>query len=59
MIKFIKTKDKGNLEDISNVIFTMPNDISIEDLLQEFECFMKACGYHFEGELDLVNREDI
>jgi hypothetical protein len=56
MIKFTKLKDESNDFDESNVTFEIPNnDLSIPDILEEFEKFLKACGYVFEGYLDLVD----
>jgi hypothetical protein len=30
----------------------------LSEVVQEFEYFLKACGYHFDGHLDLVDDEN-
>lgn len=55
MIKFIKTTEQGQEAD---VIFNIDNGsgkVSYESLIREFECFLRACGYSFEGELVIDN----
>ena len=29
----------------------------LNDILQEFECFLRGAGFHFDGQLDIVNDE--
>lgn len=31
------------------------NGDSLVDIVNEFEMFLKGCGFNFEGQLDLVN----
>ena len=31
------------------------NGDSLSDIVSEFEMFLKGCGFHFEGQLDLVD----
>jgi hypothetical protein len=58
MIKFIKTLDPDNPHVKSNVEFTIPhNDLSLGDIIEEFQNFLHACGYIFEGELDFRDEE--
>ena len=33
------------------------NGDSLSDIVGEFEMFLKGCGFHFEGQLDLVNHD--
>jgi hypothetical protein len=33
------------------------NGDSLSDIVSEFEMFLKGCGFHFEGQLDLVNTD--
>lgn len=31
--------------------------VQLSDLIREFEYFIKSCGYHFSGELQIVETE--
>ena len=33
------------------------NGDSLSDIVNEFEMFLKGCGFNFEGQLDLVNTD--
>ena len=33
------------------------NGDSLNDIVSEFEMFLKGCGFHFEGKLDLVDTD--
>lgn len=58
MIILKKTKDESNLSDFSNIVFEIEsNEISIDELIKELECFIKACGYSLKGNLEIVNEE--
>jgi hypothetical protein len=57
MYKFIKLPDEDNKFDSSSIEMVITKDVSLPDLLQEFECFLKACGFVFEGELDIIQEE--
>lgn len=58
MIQFVKTPEPDNKYDVSEVIFKMSNDSSIDDLLQEFERFMLACSYRIKGKLEMVEGDE-
>lgn len=30
----------------------------LSDILQEFECFLRGAGFHFEGQLDIVDENE-
>lgn len=59
MIKFIKIKDESNIFDVTNItIDVLQHDISLPDLLEEFESFLKAVGYNLDGRrLDIVDED--
>lgn len=40
-----------------SVSFTLPDDTSLDDQLAAFEDFLKASGYNFDGELQIVKEE--
>lgn len=44
-------------EPISKINFETKND-NLEDVLSDFEMFLRGCGYFFDGHLDIIN-EDI
>ena len=57
--KFIKTHDPENKHDITDVIIeTTHNELSIPDLLEVFEEFLKASGFVFKGHIDIVESDD-
>lgn len=51
--KFIKYRDKGNLADTNTIIFKSVA-ISQFDILQDFEDFLKACGFYIDGTIEVV-----
>lgn len=56
MIKFVKYQDLDNHFDKTKII--MKTDaITLGEIITDFENFLRACGYVFEGELDFVNNE--
>lgn len=59
MYKFIKTKDPDNKFSITNVeIQTVHDELTITDLLEVFEDFLRACGYQFKGKLDIIDDDE-
>lgn len=38
-------------------VFRADPDLPLPELLEEFAFFLKSCGYHFHGELDIVEYE--
>lgn len=55
MYKFVKTLDSENKFDISNTEITIPhNEVGLSELLEEFECFLLACGFKFDGSVQIV-----
>lgn len=56
MITLSKTKDKTNNYDKTNIIFEVDdNGMSLPDLIQEMNNFIKAIGYSFDGVIDIVD----
>lgn len=53
-----KIKDPNNKFDISDVEFIVDTE-SLPDLLEQFECFLKAIGFTINGELDIVEFNDV
>jgi hypothetical protein len=51
--KFVKTRDPENHFDNSDVLIRTDSHDLLE-LLEEFENFLKACGFSLEGHLDIV-----
>jgi hypothetical protein len=44
------------IEEISpvDVTFDMPGDVNLTQMLWNFECYLKACGFVFDGKLEFV-----
>jgi hypothetical protein len=56
---FKKTIDPENHFDNSTVeISIQASSVVLEDLLVEFENFLRGCGYNFNGRLDIVEEDD-
>ena len=47
-------------EDFSpiDITFEIPGDISLTQMLYNFESYLKACGFHFDGHLEIINDAD-
>jgi hypothetical protein len=39
------------------VTFDMPGDVTITQMLWNFECYLKSCGFVFDGSLEIVSEE--
>ena len=37
-----------------DVTFDMPGDVTISQMLWNFECYLKSCGFIFDGHLEVV-----
>jgi hypothetical protein len=46
MIQFTKTKDPKNDFDITDVVITVPNPVTLDDLAETFFAFCLAVGYY-------------
>jgi hypothetical protein len=55
---FIYESTSFDKSDISKVTLET-NAVGIDEVLQQFECFLKGCGYHFGGHLEIVEDEDV
>jgi hypothetical protein len=46
-------------EDFSplDVTFDIPGEVTITQILWNFQCYLKACGFVFDGHLEIVNDE--
>ena len=53
MHKFIMENDYPD-QLPTTVEFTVPSDASLTDMLEQFELYLKAVGFNFDGNLDIV-----
>ena len=44
--------------EVTSKITTECNAVTLNEVLEEFECFLKGAGYHFEGKIDIVKEDD-
>ena len=52
---FIKEPDPDNwLTEGESTLTVTFSKITLEDIVSEFEYFLKGAGFHFEGHLDIV-----
>lgn len=56
MYKLIKTQDKSNPFDYTDIEFTVDTG-SLPQLLEAYTCFLRACGFSFHGELEIVDND--
>ena len=54
--QFKYTYSDTELEEISpvEITFDMPGEVTITQMLWNFECYLKACGFVFDGRLEVV-----
>ncbi len=57
MIKFEKTPIEGEEVDHTCIMFGMDNNVTLSYIVEEFEYFLKATGYHFDGKIMIVEDE--
>ena len=58
--QFKYTYNDTSLEEFSpvEITFDMPGgETTINQMLHNFECYLKACGYYFDGHLEVVQEE--
>lgn len=57
---FYKKSDDADLgsKNFPEVIFRLSDETSLPDAIEAFENFLKAVGYHFDGQLDIVDGEE-
>lgn len=55
--QFKYTYSDTNLEEFSpvEVTFEMPGDVTLTQMLYNFESYLKACGFYFDGHLEIVD----
>lgn len=51
-LKFMKEKDIDNPHDCTSIVFATESVI-LTDVLKDFENFLKACGYFFDGNIEI------
>ncbi len=54
--KFSKVADENNPYDNSHIEHTV-NSVSLPDLINEFENFLRGCGFIFDGHLTIEDEE--
>ena len=58
--KFIYQISESNIEGIvpHTVTFEISGDASLNNMLEEFQRYLNACGYVFNGNIDIVETEE-
>jgi hypothetical protein len=54
---FTKISSEGGRAVSSNNI--QFEEVYLDDIIQNFESFLKGCGFHFKGNLQIVNDDEI
>ena len=57
-MKFTKTHKNWNGEFLETISIETKDDLHIDDALEAFGRFLKAVGYHFDGEIRIVDDND-
>jgi hypothetical protein len=57
--QFKYTYNDTSLEEYSpvDITFDVPGEVTIPQMLWNFECYLKACGFVFDGHLEVVPEE--
>jgi len=60
MIKFINTTDDIHkpYTAVESIEMCIAEESSLPDILEAFEGFLKASGYHFDGYIDIVQDDE-
>jgi hypothetical protein len=61
MIKFVyhaENTEWGDSPAIQSIDINVTDQATLTELLDSFEAFLKACGYHFDGKLDIIPEEE-
>jgi hypothetical protein len=55
--QFKYTYNETSLEDFSpvEVTFEVPGDVNLTQMLYNFQCYLRACGFVFDGSLEIVS----
>lgn len=53
--KFIVLADETDKVDVE---FTLPPYSNLSEVLDQFTFFLKACGYFFDGKVDIVDEKN-
>ena len=40
------------------VVVEIPSDSDLESVLSDFSAFLKGCGFHFDGEIEIAPTEE-
>lgn len=62
MKKFVLKDIDSKLIDSEHAIdveFVLPSHSNLEQVLEQFTLFLKACGYHFDGYCDIIDFDDL
>lgn len=59
--QFKYTYNETGLEEFSpvEVTFDIPGEVTISQMLYNFESYLKACGFYFDGHLEIVEEEPV
>ena len=57
--QFKYTYNDTTLEEFSpvEVTFEVPGDVTLTQMLYNFQCYLRACGFVFEGSLEIIDTE--
>lgn len=59
MIKFTQEAAKEGGFHFSSVTFSISEDANLDDMCYTFDKFLRACGYNFDGEVTITDKEPI
>ena len=54
MLEFKKLPNPDNQFDVSEVSMKLPSEMGLVSILEEFEAFLRACGFMFPGHVEIV-----
>jgi len=61
MIKFVYEVPETHKEftGVKSIVMEVQDESSRDEMLEAYESFLRAVGYHFDGHIDVVNEDDL
>ncbi len=54
MTKLTLTSETTNVDGSKTTVTVSTDAAGLHQILQEFECFLRGCGFYFDGSIDIV-----
>ena len=58
-LSYVQPEDESYYTAIRSVDMSVDCEQELDDIIEAFSDFLKACGYRFAGEIKLLNKEEV